>query len=239
MNTGYIDLHTHFRTGDREVSGDGRVRVVDLGDDWAAAGFSLPAEGWDYFSAGIHPMWLAGDEVRLLARLDEVLTLFPAIIMLGEAGLDQRSHTPLREQLACFEKQVALAEKHRRPLIIHCVRAYNELLEVMKSLRPEMPWILHGFNNHPQLGEQLLANGCYFSLGAALTLPDSNASHFIREIPADRLFLETDEARLPIDAVYEAAAVRRETTPEALRLEVARLFTRLFIIPGKNHELAG
>jgi TatD DNase family protein len=131
----------------------------------------------------------------------------PETVAIGEAGLDKATKTPWVLQIAAFECCVEVSEMTHKPLIVHCVRAFEEILLFKKRRRPQQAWILHGFDKHPQTAQSLLDAGFYLSFGAALFKPNGHAEAALRITPARRFFLETDAAeQVPIEAVYEKAA---------------------------------
>lgn len=166
------DCHTH--------NPDACEAVINV-----APGFDAPQEG-KLYSAGIHP-WNAAettqDDFNSLARMARE----PWIAAIGEAGLDKLRGASLSTQSEIFERQALLADEVGKPLIIHCVRCWSELLAIMKRLRPKSPWIIHGFRGKPELAKQLLEAGCYISL------PPKHNSATAAIIPADRLLWETDD----------------------------------------------
>lgn len=110
------------------------------------------------------------------------------------------------EQIPLLIGQVELAEQARKPLIIHCVKAYPDLIRVRKGVKTTVPWIIHGFNNNEQILNQLLEHGFYISVGPQLLNPRSNAFRLLRKIPLYALFLESDDRDVRIEAIYESAA---------------------------------
>lgn len=124
----------------------------------------------------------------------------PSVVALGEAGLDKHIETPLSEQIEVFAEQVRLSEEFGKPLIIHCVKAWDELLAVKKDLNPQKPWIIHGFRGNGALAEQLIRKGFLLSFGAKFN-PEA--------LPVawpDHILLETDEADSSIEEVYTDVA---------------------------------
>lgn len=163
-----IDVHTHKRVPHAIVS-------VEPGEDTSGA---------EYLSVGIHPWHADGDAdmeaVRRMAMSD------PRVIAIGECGID-RFHGPAPEvQLQLFEKHIRLSEELGLPLIIHCVRAYGDLIELHRRHAPRQPWIIHGFRGKPQLAADLVRHGMYLSLGRLYNLAVPSA------VPACRLLHETD-----------------------------------------------
>ncbi len=79
-----------------------------------------------------------------------------------------------------------------KPLIIHCVKAFNELIELKKKYRPQMPWVVHGFRNNLNIARMLLREDIRLSIGEKYQLP------VLQEIPLECLLTETDESRMPV-----------------------------------------
>lgn len=180
-----------------------------------------------FCSIGIHPWDLtAENSERLWGVLQRELERRKSenhpCVAIGEAGLDKLAAAPMELQVEIFERQVALSEDCRLPLIIHCVKAVDELLAVKKRLAPLQPWIWHGFRGKAQQASQLLRHGFYLSLG------EHYSQEAMRAIPASRLFLETDESALDIsDIIRRAAEVRgvdAECLQETLRENVQKVF---------------
>lgn len=180
-----------------------------------------------FCSIGIHPWDLtAENSERLWDVLQRELERRKAenrpCVAIGEAGLDKLAAAPMELQVEIFERQVALSEDCRLPLIIHCVKAVDELLAVKKRLAPLQAWIWHGFRGKAQQASQLLRHGFYLSLG------EHYSQEAMRAIPASRLFLETDESALDIsDIIRRAAEVRgvdAECLQETLRENVQKVF---------------
>ena len=189
----FINLHTHQFTNDSSI-----LEVVN----------QYP---WEFdetipiYSIGIHPWYI--DENRLesdLKLIEEKLEL-KECLALGECGLDKRIEIPLEIQKEVFIKQILIAEKHQKPLILHCVAAFQELIEIKKQLKVKVPMIIHGFSKNEQVAKQLIDNGFYISFGKYLMLKPELKSVF-QSIPNDRFFLETDTITEPLTKVYQLAA---------------------------------
>ena len=171
-----------------------------------------------FYSAGIHPWYIGEKEVQL--QLLSELAKDPKCLAIGECGLDRLCSTPLELQMEVFKDQIELAEKLQKPLIIHCVKAFDELLKIKKLFKTDIPWVIHGFNQKTEIAKQLLAQGFYFSLGKALLNPESNASKWLLEIPIERLLLETDDTEISIEKIYKVAT-------STLNLSVSELVSNL------------
>ena len=105
----------------------------------------------------------------------------------------------------CFKQQVKIADKHRKSLIIHCVRAYSDLQKHKKESKSGLPWIIHGYYGNLETTLSLIKHNFYFSVGEQL-LKDELKHTIFRSIPFDRLFLETDDREISIAEIYYLAA---------------------------------
>jgi len=159
------------------------------------------------FSAGIHPWDVDSiDLSKALLDLDSRLKQ-PKCLALGELGIDKKFGTNLDLQIGLLRSQLELALKHQKKvLIIHCIKAFQEIIEEKNKAPNDFIWVLHGFNGSKELIQQMLHQGFYFSLGALLFMEDAKIIQNIKEIPLDRLFLETDDSDLIIEEVYQRAA---------------------------------
>ncbi|MCK9605619.1 MAG: TatD family hydrolase [Methylomonas sp.] len=182
-----------------------------------------------YFSLGIHPWFIERQNIDSALQALIALKDHPKLLAIGECGLDKCIDTPMSMQIEVFSRQIQLSEDFGKPLIIHCVRAFAELLHLKKSQAPSQAWIMHGFTGRPGLAAQLIQHGCYISFGKALLLPGSPASQTLQAIPINRLFLETDAADLSIDTIYAAAAKIRGIDPAHLRRQIHTNFSNVFL----------
>ena len=212
-NTSHIlDIHTHKS----EEASHGRAII----------NYQLPVGGAlclsSFYSAGIHPWQLTErDAEEQLAYLQKLL-VERRLVAVGEAGLDKLTATPMELQVRMFGKQVELSEKYRLPLIIHCVKAMEELLAVKKELRPVQPWIWYGFRGKPQQARQLMENGIYLSFG------EHYPEQTVRTMPVDRMFLETDDSPVDIEEVLHRVARTRGTDVEELRQAIRENIQKVF-----------
>lgn len=151
-----------------------------------------------YYSVGIHP-WLIEDYPFHIDDLYNIAN-HPQVLAIGEAGLDKFSKTSMEKQENVFVNQIKLSEELNKPLIIHGVRAEQELFRLKKDIKPKQPWILHGYRGGKEQAARYIQHGFYLSLGV----------HFNKEcltaIPLDSLFLETDEEKIDINELYRELA---------------------------------
>ena len=157
-------------------------------------------------SIGVHPWKIEIENWEKQLEKVEQFAQNQNVVAIGEFGLDRMIEIPMEVQKVVFEAQVKLAEKTQKPVIIHCVRAFDELLAWKKKSKVTVPLVVHGFNNNIETAHQLIKHGFYLSFGAALLNPNSNAEKIITQIPIEKIFLETDTKPITIESVYEAAA---------------------------------
>ncbi len=181
-----------------------------------------------WVSVGIHPWYADAENWRQQLQKVEELAPNENVLAIGECGLDRMISMPLDKQLFIFNEQVKLAEKLRKPVIIHCVRAFSELLQWKKQRKPTVPLIVHGFNNKPEIAQQLLTHHFYFSFGTALLQLNSNASKVIKTLPPEKIFLENDDRSIPIEIIYEAAATQLQITISELKNQIWANFAAVF-----------
>lgn len=162
-----------------------------------------------YISVGLHPWHIdAGwpQQFRLLTEIAQE----ERVMLIGEAGLDTLCKSDFVLQEAAFRQQAELAEKVQKPLIIHCVKAWQEIMAAHTQWRPSVAWIIHGFRGKPQLAEQLLQHGFYLSFGEKFNAESVLAT------PLERLCTETDESTLPIGEIYTRIAETKGVLVEKL-----------------------
>ena len=144
---------------------------------------------------GIHPWFaetaVAGWEERLMSLLQQI----PAGI--GETGLDKCCRADFGRQQQIFLIQMQMASELKRPLVIHCVKAWGRLLEILEQFADPLPPIMiHSFAGSPETLQRLLRLGCFISFSARLTT-DSKVRTCFLATPLANLLLETDAPAHP------------------------------------------
>ncbi len=115
-------------------------------------------------------------------------------------------------------------------MIIHCVKAFNELVNCLNLNNNEVPVVIHGFNNNENIARVLLTQGCYFSFGKALLGYESNAAKALRNIGRKNFLLETDDADISIKYIYRKAAEILGIDEEILKQQLENNFQTIFNI---------
>ena len=206
----FVDIHTHNPSGKC-------IEIVNcrLGVD------AIPSSGM--YSAGIPP-W---DAASNSATIDDVLYVLedPNCVACGEIGLDKRCKVDWKTQFDTFNIGLLTA---RHPTIIHCVRAQQDVMPMLRDLADsELPVIFHGYIGSTEQAEQIWKAGYYTSFGiGALRSPKTLLT--IKACPTDRLFLETDDSKISITALYKEVAHIRNVSIESLKNDIYNNYKRVF-----------
>ena len=138
---------------------------------------------------------------------------------IGECGLDKNTAFNPDFQISVLNEQYKFAEKSGRPMIIHCVRSFELLLQWQKSKQVKM--LVHGFNRKIELLRELIKAGFYLSFGAAIFEDSISFNAALIECPPDRLFLETDDQeKYSIEDIYKKAASILKIDVDKLQLQI-------------------
>jgi TatD DNase family protein len=198
-----IDTHCHLAGPEYEPDrpevlarawAAGVARIVVIGESRGAAERALAlaaAEARLSVTAGVHPHDASGwsDATREWLRA----TLLRAeVVALGEIGLDYHyDHSPRGAQRAAFEAQLALAREAGKPAVIHAREADDDVTELLRA-HPDVAAILHSFSSGPGLLRAGLDLRHYVSFSGMVTFRNWHLDQAVRDVPLDRLLLETD-----------------------------------------------
>lgn len=211
-----INLHTHAIADLKNI----QIRNIFAQD--------FPENPPEYsFSIGLHPWHIENTDLTECYRNIELASSLKNMLAVGECGLDRAITTDFALQERCFSEQVNIANKYNKPLIIHNVRASADLLHIKKNSKSAIPWILHGYSGNLDTTIQLIRHGFYFSVGETL-LRNNSRRNSLQIIPANRLFLETDDHEISIENIYLLAAQILETDEEWLVESIFNNFKTLF-----------
>ncbi len=189
----YYNLHTHkFSEGNADICAIVNIRVSAYPPLEAAKGGNL-------YSIGIHPWHIKKENIEKELDLIEKYASLPNIKAIGECGLDKLCETDFELQKEVFLSQISISEKYGKPLILHCVKSFDEMILFKKNIKPQQTWIIHGFRGKPQQAKQLIEQGFFLSFGFRYN------EETLQNIPIDRLFLETDDSDQDIQTVYKNA----------------------------------
>jgi TatD DNase family protein len=215
----YIDIHNH---GAKPAPGIFTVETLMAHEDSEPQNIRGIT-----FSYGIHPWHLdEKNHDQLIARVIEIAGN-PDVAAIGEAGFDRMKGPSSELQRKTFEEQVVIAEELRKPVVIHCVRAWDELLKVHKKFKPVMPWLVHGFRGKPDLAQQLVLKGMYLSFWFDFVMRPESVP-LLKSVPKERIFLETDGAEIDIRDIYKKVSCDLDISVEELKATIYKNFNVLF-----------
>jgi TatD DNase family protein len=222
-NYHWLDAHTHDLPEDDRVGAVLNIRYPQV-----------PAKLPEWCSLGIHP-WDLKEELfkkQLLDLKSLVSENLKTVKAIGETGLDALKGPELKVQVKAFKEQAMMAEEFGKPVIIHCVKRWNEIIQCKLELQPQVPWIIHGFRQNDAIAMSLLKHGFYFSLGAALCNPGKDWTGFFKHIPLDHCLVETDDQRnWSAPQITRAMAQWSGVAEDVLLLHLHSNFQKIF------HEL--
>jgi len=203
----FLDIHTHKMAQEQGVIS---IQSLSLTSDiFLAMPKTRP------ISIGLHPWYAELDHLEIQLKYLSVLARQSNVKMIGECGLDKLRGENMQNQIIILKQQIQIAETLSKPLILHCVKAFQELIDVKNSLKVTVPMIIHGFNKNMELGRQLITNGFLLSFGTSLLKNDNSTSKLIQE--TDDFFLETDDSEVSIEDIYQAAANLKKCSVDELK----------------------
>ena len=211
----YFNFHTHQFTNQPEI-----LELVN----------QYPQEFDDaisFYSIGIHPWHIKEEKIDEDLKIIENKLQTDNCLAIGECGLDKRIEIPLELQISVFEKQLALAEEYKKPVVIHCVAAFQEVIAIKKKMKISVPMIIHGFSKNSQIASQLIKEGFYLSFGKYLLLNPELKTVF-NDIPNNRFFLETDTLEENIQQVYKIASEYKKMNIKELQDIISSNFEQIF-----------
>lgn len=217
----FVNIHTHssqIADNDEIIE----VKSINIED-------GIGIDALRLCSVAIHPWSVKNyfDNNSYIAFLENN-AIKDNVIAIGETGLDRLYHETFSLQKDLLLKHIEISEKYCKPMILHVVRSFPEIISIRKQTKAKMPWIIHAFQSNVQTLEQLLPYDIYFSLSNVLFNNEKRAVELLSRIPKDRLFLETDDSNKSILSVYERAALLSGMTIDVLREDIFSNFVKIF-----------
>lgn len=209
----FINIHTHRPPDPGEKS------ILNLYRDFERS------EAPGFYSLGIHPWHIEPDPEKQLRDLRSYAGS-ARVLAIGETGLDKICDTPWDLQENLFRAQLSLAMELRKPVIIHAVKAYEELLQIIREEKPDLPLVFHGFNRKADLALQLTRAGYYLSFGKALE--KETVQEALRAVSPEQILLETDDAGISIAVIYKMAGEVLSVDADSLSLQLQKNAAAVF-----------
>ncbi len=203
MYNNIFDTHSHYDdekfNPDRDallngLQGQGVSFVVSCGCDLESTKFNKElADKYEfmYYAAGFHPENLDGVSNSDIDKIEE-FAKNEKCVAIGEIGLDYYWMSSSKDfQKEYFIKQIELAKKLDLPVIVHDRDAHGDTLDILKSTKPS--GVVHCFSGSKEMAKEIIKLGMYIGLNGVATFKNARKSlEVVKEIPIDRLVLETD-----------------------------------------------
>jgi TatD DNase family protein len=213
----FIDVHTHKAGKD--------------GNTFSILNFSLPVTEIPeniFISIGWHPWFIEPfDLLQIRNRLEEVAS-GQNVLTIGECGLDRSIKIPIEKQNEVFRYHLAISRIVKKTIIIHCVRAYSDLLDILKKEKFTGKFILHNFNGNQKQVDCFLKFDAFFSFGKQQMIRNQKIAKTLNYIPKERLFLETDDSAFSISETYTLASDLLNFPIIELKSTIKNNFTNVF-----------
>jgi TatD DNase family protein len=204
----FLNAHTHHAK-------DEFLEVYNL---------TLGEEIHTWFSVGIHP-WHSANALNSIHLIENLIQL-KGCLAIGETGLDSLRGPELKDQIIVFHKHIVLSEKYQLPMMIHCVRCWNELKSIRRIVKPKQEWVFHGASKASLL-EDIILEGLTLSIGADI-IKNEALQLKLKSVPLDKILVETDDSNISIEVIYAKIAKIFEISNETLQLQIEQNFKRIF-----------
>lgn len=204
----YFDAHTHKKYVEDDI--------VFIRNAFHHLNFNQLNKINYKFSVGIHPWDVHRNFEVSLAQI-HAIALHENCLAIGECGLDYFIKTDKELQAKVFIQHIELAESLRKPLIIHCVRAYHDLIPLVKSCT--VPVVLHQYAGNVDITKSLMFENIFYSFGKQLFRENFNTDIF-EIIPIEKILFETDTMPIHIEDVYMKAATVLDIEFEVLKDQI-------------------
>jgi len=199
-----VDTHAHLDLLEEDVgkaleeaAEAGVVEVITVGisvDSSRRAVDLAHRHPMVYATVGIHPHDASLLDDQALREL-RVMAGDPRVVGIGETGLDfYRNLSPRRDQERAFRAQVELALELELPVVVHDREAHTETMSILEEYAPlDGRLVMHCFSGDPSMARAVMDMGGYISVAGPVTYKNARRlPEVVRELPLDRLLLETD-----------------------------------------------
>ena len=223
----YIDNHTHI-AGNIEKKAEilqvyaldpARLMITDtLVSEIVQAG--------QHFTLGLHPQSIHDmniDDFRMMIEANA-----DSLLAIGECGLDTFVSNDIQDQIDAFKQQAYLANEYEKPLVIHCVRFHDQILQLHQEINPNKAWIIHGFNRNKHIADALIKQGCILSFGKELLNEQHPLSTYLSELKDIPFLLETDGKDIHIEHIYERCSHLLDIDIATLKQRIATHFKQIY-----------
>ncbi len=210
----FIDIHTHHPHQEGIFSIQNRLKDFDN------------CNSLYQYSVGLHPWFIDEHQWKDIFGKMKLAGNKNNIIAVGECGLDRLCDISFKIQQDVFIQHILWANEIAKPIIIHCVKAFDEVFRLLTDFQCNVPVIFHGFNNKKEIAERLIKKGYFISFGKALFNP--SLENVFNSIPIENIFLETDDSDADIKSVYTQAGRIKNIPLDQLSLQIKKNFKKVF-----------
>jgi len=219
----FVDVHTHNYNLDNQCV----IKVACLNPCDFEQSKKTSTSNSVIFSTGIHPWDVTSYNSTILHKICEIAKE-KNIAAIGETGLDRIHKETFGLQLDVFRKMIELSETVRKPMIIHAVRSYSDVIFEKIKAKATMPWIIHGFRGSVETARQLIGHNMYLSFGEILYKGENQSVSVLKSVSTDKIFFETDVSERSVIDVYKQAAALMDCRLEDLERIVFENFKNIF-----------
>ncbi len=180
-----------------------------------------------HYALGIHPYFLDSFQEKDLALLEKLLQKQCAVAV-GECGIDSNVDNILLQQ-QIFESQVALANKFKKPIIIHHRKSHHLIMQSFKKVKPKYGGVIHAFSGSLQDAKKYVQLGFKLGIGGVITYERAKKTRsVVARVPLEHLVLETDSPDMPL------SGRQGERNEPKYMPEVLKHLSRLKGLPPKH-----
>lgn len=205
----YLDFHTHLQ---RRQLDDSIIEIVSTSPQSTLENC--------YFTIGVHP-W----DISSLLKAPEKAYISNILskeycLGLGEVGLDKYKGPSIEIQSEVLKQQLELLKQFNKPVVVHCVKSFNEIIKIKREFPQISNWCIHGFNNNESIAKQLIEQGFYLSFNIKEQQIEKFAK-ILPHTPINKIFFETDNYENEmIEDVYFRAAKILNTDLQQLKAQI-------------------
>lgn len=184
-----------------------------------------------FYSIGIHPWDYMKycENTEMLQHWLYTYVHLPQVVAIGECGIDHTIAVDVELQEDLLIQHVELAQQTNKALIIHSVRAYNDVLGVLKHTNCRQSVVFHKFMGNAYMYASFKDFDCYYSFGTELlTRPQS--VEMLQLLPLNTILFESDNSAISVDEIYTFAAQQLQISVEELSATVQQTAKKVFDI---------
>jgi len=173
-----------------------------------------------YYALGVHPWWIeklsAADHETWQQRLRECVHS-EKCVAIGECGLDGTINTPIADQLPVFEAHLELAQSCHKPVIIHSVKAHNDVLALLKKYHLPAGGVVHAFSGSLEQALAYWQLGFFVGIGGTITYERAlKTRRAVAAMPLEAILLETDAPFMPLSG-HQGQRNRPDLLPDVAK----------------------